>query len=367
MSISCLVLFTFFIPGLNQLSAQQIPYENLGQLINSIYDELNPILSSDGKILYFCRSGHPENIGGKKDKGDIWFSLKDENGNWQKAQNIGSPINNIHKNDIAGISPDGNTIFLHNFYDTAGKLKPGISYSQKASSGWSDPIKLEISYFYNASEHQSSSISSNGKIMILSLDSYGTFGSEDLYVSFRQPSGVWTEPMNMGPGINTSFQEMAPFLAEDNTTLFFVSNGRKGRGSKDVYKTKRLDNTWRNWSAPENLGPQFNTEGMEMYYFQSLNDDFVYLASTQNSDGYGDINRIRIREQDRPEELKEDNFIPANPIVMEEFEDTMFQVPDTVIVFNLDPVTINEEQIEEIRNSYILKGKIFKLIDLNGN
>ncbi|CAN5547857.1 OmpA family protein [soil metagenome] len=365
-NILCLLVFLFLLISISFSKAQVISYQNLGENINSIYDEQNPIISPDGKTLYFLRSNHPENTGGKKDKGDIWYSVQDHQGNWQKAQNIGAPINNAFKNDIAGISSDGNIIYLHNNYNLNGKLTPGLFYSQRTSSGWSVPEKMEISYFYNASEHQSASISSNGKIMILSMDSYGTVGAEDLYVSFRQPSGIWTEPINLGVDINTSFQEMTPFLAEDNVTLFFVSNGWKGSGSKDIFKSKRLDNTWKRWSAPENLGAQVNSEGMEMYYFQNLNEDFAYLASTKNSDGYGDINRIRIREQDIPEELNEENLFPAHPIVMEEFEDTMFQVPDTVIVFTLDPVTPNNEQAEEILNNFIIKGKVLNSLTSKG-
>lgn len=321
---------------------------NLGSKINSIYEEMNPILSPDGKTLYFCRGRHPENFGGRKDKGDIWFSVKDANGNWQKAQNIGAPLNNIYKNDLAGISADGNILYLNYTYGQNEKnIGSGLSYSKKTPSGWSAPITLKIPYFYNASDHQSVFISGDEKIILLSLDSYGTYGAEDLYVSFKHPSGEWTEPMNLGPEINSIHQEITPFLANDNKTLFFVTNGRESFGSKDIYKSQRLDNTWRKWSKPQNLGPQVNTEGMEMYYFQDKSAIFAYIVSTQNSDGYGDIYQIKIRQQDTPDELIDENFFPNQLLVNEEVEDAMFQVPDTVIVFNLD-AEINEEAEEDI-------------------
>ncbi|MDQ3535320.1 MAG: OmpA family protein [Bacteroidota bacterium] len=353
----------------NQISiAQQTrsALVNLGPNINSVYEEENPILSPDGNILYFCRGRHPENIGGRKDKGDIWFSVKDENGSWQKAQNIGAPINNSNKNDLAGISADGNKLYLNHTYGPEGKsLKPGLSYSTKTSSEWSVPIKLDIPYFYNASEHQSVFISNDEKLILFSIDSYGSFGAEDLYVSFKLPSGGWSEPMNLGSEINTVHQEITPFLSKDNKTLFFVSNGRKGVGSKDIYKTHRLDTTWKEWSIPENLGPLVNTEGMEMYYFQDNEAIFAYIVSTQNSDGYGDLHRIIIRDQDLPDQIFDENYFPGLLLSGEEFEDTMFQVPDTVIVFNLETDIIIED-IEEDLEGNLIYGKILNTISKAG-
>lgn len=340
--------------------------KNLGLNINSLYEEMNPVLSPDGSILYFCRGRHPENTGGRKDKGDIWYSLKDENGNWQKAQNIGSPINNGFKNDLAGISADGNTLFLNYNYSGDGKTsEPGISYSKRTTEGWSQPSKINIPYFYNASEHQSVFISKDENIIIFSIDSYGTHGAEDLYVSFRQPSGTYSEPMNLGPELNSVNQEITPYLAKDNKTLFFVSNGRKGVGSKDIYKSQRLDKSWKKWSEPVNLGPQVNTEGMEMYYFQDALNSIAYLVSTQNSDGYGDIHQINIRKEDIPDLVTDENVFPEIFLTYDEPDEAMFQVPDTVIVFSLEPEVVLENIPEEIP-SYSISGNVYNAVTKKG-
>ncbi len=337
--------------------------KNLGSNINSIYEEMNPVLSPDGNTLYFCRGRHPENIGGRKDKGDIWYSVKDENKNWLKAQNLGANINNSNKNDLIGISADGNTLYLNYDYGQDGKsYQPGISYSKKSSSGWSAPLKINIPYFYNASEHQSVFISNDENILIFSIESYGTYGAEDLYVSFKQSSGAWTEPLNLGPEINSIHQEITPYLSKDNKTLFFVTNGKKGIGSKDIYKSQRQDNTWKRWSEPENLGPQVNTEGMEMYYFQDNEAVFAYVVSTQNSDGYGDLHQLRIRQEDLPKE-KTDDILPQFALLDEEIEDTMFQVPDTVIVFKIDPVV---EEVEETNHVEGIKGSVVNAVTKQG-
>lgn len=351
--------------------AQQTPnqiLENLGSEINSVFDEMNPIVSADGKTLFFCRSNHPENIGGKKDNGDIWYSVKNEEGHWQLPLNLGAPLNNALKNDMAGVSPDGNRIYLHHIYSEDGKSqKPGISFSSKTQSGWTSPEKLDVPYFYNASNHQSAFITKDENVLIMSLESYGTFGAEDLYVSFKLPSGNWTEAMNLGSVINTPNQELAPFLAEDNVTLFFISNGRKGLGSKDIYKTKRLDETWKNWSDPENLGPTVNSEGMELFYFQDPLAEYTYIVSTKNSNGYSDIHRMKIRNEDQPApEIA--SLTSAQISYVEEYEDPLFQEPDTVIVFKFDSEPVNiEEEVEEavevveskIEKNLVIEGKIF--------
>jgi OOP family OmpA-OmpF porin len=100
--------------------------------------------------------------------------------------------------------------------------------------------------------------------------------------------------MTLGYGINTRAQEVTPFLAHDNETLFFATNGREGLGSFDIYYAKRLDNTWQKWSDPINLGSKINTSGAEKS-FSFLDETAVaYYTSNTKSDGYGDIRSIRI-------------------------------------------------------------------------
>jgi len=269
-------------------------HENLGPYINSPYDEKNPVISPDGEYLYFTRSFHPENKGGIKDEGDIWYSKLDEGGEWGPAVNLGRPLNDRFPNAVIGFSPDGRLMYLRNYYinDHKNPVQQGISVSKSSSDGWSYPENITVKYFMNKSENQSISISKDGQIMLMSIESYGTYGAEDIYVSFKKGEFLWLEPQNLGPTINTALQEMTPTLAEDNKTLYFASNGHGGYGSRDIFVSTRLDDTWKSWSKPVNLGDTINTAGAELSYFQFGN--YAYLTSTQNSDGYGDINRVRI-------------------------------------------------------------------------
>jgi outer membrane protein OmpA-like peptidoglycan-associated protein len=126
------------------------------------------------------------------------------------------------------------------------------------------------------------------KIFIFSADSRMSLGNEDIYVSFNlDGSGKWTEPKNLGPTVNTRYQELTPWLSEDQKILYFSTNSQSSQGSFDVYSTERLDDTWINWSSAKNLGSNVNSPGKELYYHNYPSK--IYLTSTHNSDGYGDI------------------------------------------------------------------------------
>ncbi|QCK15493.1 OmpA family protein [Mangrovivirga cuniculi] len=215
-------------------------------------------------------------------------------------QNVGAPFNDKRKNSVLGFSSDGAIIYLYGLYseDNSAPKTQGLSFSIKRNGKWSFPQKLDIKYFRNYSENQDIFVSDDGTIMILALQSFDTKGAEDLYVSFLNIDGSWSEPKNLGNVINTEFQEVTPYLLKDNKNLFFSSNGHDGFGSKDVFVSTRLDDSWTNWSVPENLGSGINTSGMETSLFFDPSGDFVYLVSTHDSDGYGDIKKVDVKPED---------------------------------------------------------------------
>jgi len=264
--------------------------DNLDQ-VNSIADELNPVLTNNGKALYFIRRFHSENVAGMKDAGDIWVSFFSDSMRWTVPRRLTSPLNNAQFNGIIAFPDDIASVYLYQHYMPGGNpaKTQGISVSRNMNGSWSTPARIDIKYFYNKSDHVSISLSETGDIMLLSLESYGTYGAEDLYVSFRTGSDQWSEPRNIGPRINTAFQEMTPYLAPDNKTLFFASNGHGGYGGRDIFVTKRQDDSWLNWSEPANLGSEINTPGVELYFQYFPDEERAIYTSTQNSDGYSDL------------------------------------------------------------------------------
>jgi len=171
----------------------------------------------------------------------------------------------------------------------------------------------------------------------MSIESFSTYGAEDLYMSFLQDNGTWSEPGNLGSTVNTKFQEMTPRLADDQVTLFFSSNGHGGYGGRDIFVTKRLDDTWENWTTPTNLGRKVNTKGVELSYFIPSNGDFAYMVSTQNSDGYGDLKRVPIRPEDRPN----------NTVESLTAQQSELPKPDTVLIISQIPIVSEQENENE--------------------
>lgn len=318
------LIISVILLGCFKIVEAQDDQQNLGNSINSKYNEIDPVISPDGKKMYFTRVKHPDNIGGRKDPGDIWVAdLGSQEGS---ALNLGSPLNTDEMNAVIGFSNDGNIMYLQ----TYGKRKDdgGVSFSRSTASGWSKPQQMPVEFFHNKSDLQSMCISSDGKIIIMSIESFSTYGAEDLYVSFLQSNGSWSEPKNLGATVNTSFQETTPRLADDQVTLFFSSNGHGGFGGRDIFMVERLDNSWRNWTEPKNLGRKVNTKGVELSYFIPPNGDFAYMVSTQNSDGYGDLKKVPIRPADRPNGSIESLSI----------DQTASPEPDTVLIISQQPL-----------------------------
>ena len=306
------------------LSAQEMN-KKWAAAVNSAVDEQNLVFTPDESTVYFVRSRHINNVGGKKDLGDIWVSEILEKGGLSEPQNIGKPLNNKLDNRLLGFSPDGNTMYLHHHYLESGKRPntDGLSYATRTNNGWSFPLPLEIPYFSNNSEHQSGYIHPGGKIMVLSLESFATRGAEDIYVLFRNGEYEWTEPLNLGNAVNTSLQELSPYLSADTRTLYFSSNGQNRDKGRDVYRSTRLDDSWRNWSEPVRLSDPVNTNGIEMYY-QIYNDN-QYVVTTQNSNGLGDIQQFTY-----PDKVVEDTVTSVNIPLARNFEQVVSEREEVI-------------------------------------
>jgi OmpA-OmpF porin, OOP family len=266
-----------------QLLASGIVIEALDKTVNSEYSELNPLLSPDGKTLYFSRRNHPGNIGGVNDKEDIWYSELDSAGRWQLAQNMGPKFNNEGPNfinTIQSITPDGKSaiMVLGNKYLDNGKMLAGVSISSNVGGQWTKPAALNIVNDYNFNEKANYFLTNNRQTLLLSVEREDSRGDRDLYVSFMQDDSVWTEPLNLGDVVNSAGEDSAPFLASDDKTLYYASRGFSGYGGADIYVTRRLDDTWTNWSEPENLGPEINSPLEDLFFNIPASSEYAYYS-----------------------------------------------------------------------------------------
>ncbi len=273
------------------------PY-NLGSQVNSALREMAPIISPDGRTLYLMVYGHPDNEG----SADIWQAkVLDKDGNWGAKQRMPLPFNQVGYNQVMSVTPDGNKLMVRGTVKNGQASQKDYSFVERTSTGWAEPQPLKIKDYkkLNRGTMYAASLSNSGKQLILSFQESGY--SNDLYVSFLQEGGTWSSPISLGDSINTGKSEFSPFLASDNTTLYFASNREGGLGKYDIYVSKRLDDTWQRWSTPKNLGAPINTSGNEMYYTLDAQGTYAYIASTKKSMGDYDIFKIQIKEEDRPE------------------------------------------------------------------
>lgn len=269
--------------------------ENLGNNINTSYSELHPYITTDGNTLYFVRGDNPENT--NPEKQDIWASNLDHNTNtWSKAKNIGPPLNNDSHNGVISISASGNQAAVRHKYNGNGSSSGGgISISYNYNKKWTLPVPQSILNYKNESANSEFCLSSTGMQLIMTIDDGYSYGDRDLYISFKKKNKTWTKPLNMGSKLNTIDTEISPFLATDNKTLFFASKGHVGYGSSDIFMSKRLDDSWTNWSEPQNLGPEINGNGWDAYFTLSALGDYAYMVRN------GDIYKIKLTESVKPE------------------------------------------------------------------
>ncbi|MGF7216000.1 outer membrane protein OmpA-like peptidoglycan-associated protein [Spirosoma lacussanchae] len=286
---------------------KEIQKENLGKTVNSPGQEVAPVISPDGRTLYFTRGLNKANIGGAEHQ-DVWYStLASASGgnpaSWNEAINMGSPINNAGDNAISGMAPDGRTAYLINVYQPNGSMSFGISRSIRTKAGWSQPVECKIANNYNLHEDNQLEfcVSPDGQAIILAVQRKDTRGNRDLYVSLQLPDKTWAEPVSLGGVVNTADAESSPFLAADGRTLYFTSMGHPGFGNGDIFVSRRLDDSWGNWSEPENLGPAINTPEWDGYFTIPASGDFAYLSSRAGSMGEDDIFRLKLYPAIKPD------------------------------------------------------------------
>lgn len=273
------LMITFFGQAQIRLTGDAIPLSKINTNFSQQYLVLDPNSESIAYTEESPGSGDENVMVTSQVDGHKVYAFKD----WLGSKGMFSPIGFYN----------GNLIYSHVVFDKS--IYRGFVAQQHLLSG--NKEKIEIPFMTNKSSVQSGCISANGRYLILSMESNNTYGVEDLYVAKKKADGSWSSFSNLGSDINTEHQEITPFLAADNETLFFATNGREGEGSYDIFYTVRQDDSWRNWSEPVNLGTKINTSGAETSFSFRDGADWAYFVSTQDSDGYGDIQKIKIEEE----------------------------------------------------------------------
>ncbi|HEX8038669.1 MAG TPA: OmpA family protein, partial [Chryseosolibacter sp.] len=232
----------------------------MDKTVNTFRHEAAPVVSPDGKSLYFFVQNHPENTYGSSDTQDIWVSRKDEQGNWSAAEHLKSPFNIHPSNQVFTILPDGN-IFIK-----GGRSKGEKGFSIVNPGGGLTELDVKEFKKMNQGRFYGATMSADRKHIIMYFSEKENSPYSDLYISHLQGDGSYSQPEKMK--LSTTTDEVGPFIAPDQKSLYFGSARQApGRqGGVDIYKSTRLDESWMNWSEPVNLGKPINTAALDFYF-----------------------------------------------------------------------------------------------------
>jgi outer membrane protein OmpA-like peptidoglycan-associated protein len=277
-------LFCLLVVGFSFLShAQQFAprYEliKLGKQVNSFYHEAAPVISPDGKDLYFFVSNHPENTYGKDNSQDIWVTHKDDKGNWSEAKRLGPPLNQHQANQVFTVLPDG-SIFIR-----GGRGKNDTkSFSLVSPQGGWNEINVDEFDKMCKGRFYGAALSADARHMVLYFSEVDKSIKSDLYISHAQ-GGRWTRPEKLA--CSTTADEFGVFIGPDNKSIYFASDrnvpGRQG--SSDIYKIERLDETWTKFSEPVNIGRPINTAAGDAYFTVDNNGNVFTSRANSRVDG----------------------------------------------------------------------------------
>lgn len=265
-----------------------VAIENIGEPINTEYSEYVPVISSDEAVLIYTYRGE-RSKGGRQNKAlkpdpdgvfyeDIFISYK-LGDKWLTPESIGDNINTNDHDAAIGLSPDGQMLFI---YKSTPKDQGDIYVSYLNGEEWSTPVPLGSNINTNKWEG-SCSISSDGRTLYFSSERPGGFGGKDIYKSEKLPNGQWGPAQNLGPTINTKYNDDAPFIHPDNICLFFSSEGHNSMGGYDIFVSTFENNRW---TEPVNIGYPVNTIGDDIYYVLTADGARGYYASTR-PEGFG--------------------------------------------------------------------------------
>ena len=284
----------------------------LGININSRNDEYAPLITNDGKTMYFS-SRRADNYGGGTSSGDrkyfsdIYISQWDETINdWGVATNVGDVIKRLNSKGfdaVSSISTDGEYIYLTINTDGISKPKPvtksaDIYYSKISSKGsWGTPKPMEKKIINTMYFETSPSFTADGNTMYFVSERSGGQGMSDVWMSKKISKNGWSKAQNLGSAINTPYNETTVFITPDEKHMFFSSTGHKGMGGYDIYYSKNVDGIW---SEAKNIGFPINsvTDETHFQYYPNLGKAYYSKISSDGDGGQGmrDIFEVDIKD-----------------------------------------------------------------------
>ena len=304
--------------------------ERLNDKINTAeFDEISPVVSADGKTLFFTRVGSSDfnktiQIDGKdvspdfnrRDylhhlgkiysdiagrpisdpvrsdfNQDIWTATS-RDAEFDKMDHPGYPLNSALPNSLCSLTPDPNEFVVVNQFPKEGGMNKGFSIVRRQDGVWLEPKPMEIDDYEIVSKGISLTMSADGKVIVLSLPGKDSYGDNDLYICFKLGENHWSAPKNMGKVVNSAYREVTPHLSPDGLTLYFASNRPPTYGGLDMFFCSRADDTWLNWGAPRHFVAPINSPADDSQPYFNPATGVLYFSSKRA--GNSDIYRVKI-------------------------------------------------------------------------
>ena len=270
---------------------------NIGREINSEFEDYAPVLTSNESEIVFTtrrRDGNTnENVADDNKPFEDIFTTDKKNGSWGRSKNIGPTINTKFSESTLAFSPDGNTLFV---YKDEGN--GDIFYTEKQNDGTWGALEALPGIINSTYRESSVSITADGELLYFASERPGGFGGSDIYLCTKDSRGDWSKVKNLGATINTELDEDGPFIDYSGKTLYFSSEGKKGMGGFDIFKTNLINIDKNEWSEPENMGYPINSPDDDIYFSGTKDGKHWYYSSVREDGlGYSDIYMIMPSEE----------------------------------------------------------------------
>lgn len=296
LALSELGLDQLIIARREMASPKSAIVKNVGNVVNGPNADYAPVISLDGNSLYFTSRRQWDGVPDGKFRDpmlydlpeDIFVSFADFDGEWTDPIRLDFCIDSLNEATI-GVSADERRIFVYEDRSGGGD----IYFSDILDNGHFDQMeKLRYSELNSEYWETHCTMTPDGQHLYFASDRPGGYGGRDIYRLTRLPNGEWSKAQNMGPEINTPYDEDSPFIAVNNKTLYYASNGPESMGGFDVFVTFRDGEN--NWSEPANMGYPINSTGDDIYYTTTVDGLRGYLSSfRKNGFGEKDIYEIQ--------------------------------------------------------------------------
>jgi Tol biopolymer transport system component len=271
---------------------------NLGDSINTQYPEYTPVITADENMLIYT-SRRPGSTGGEITVDgfypeDVYVSYRKKDGTWGSPQGIGSNVNSSGNEAAISLTSDGQQLFLYK--DENGG---DIYVSHLEGDVWTAPTPLEGDINSPGWETHAC-LSADQNTLYFVSDRAGGYGGRDIYKCVKLPNGKWSKASNLGPTINTEYDEDSPFIHPNKVDLFFSSRGHKTMGGFDIFFST-LNPDSNKWSEPINIGYPINTTDDDVFYVSTPDGKRAYYSSARPG-GFGDKDIYMIKfQQGAPE------------------------------------------------------------------